>query len=109
MKFKELLENIIDMGAENKLSQPPERSANTELITRKVQNIFNKAYLKEPLKNAKISEVKVIKADGGQVHLKIEYTNGKSSTSTFNTSHIMKYANNPKTLIELMTKTGYYA
>ena len=93
MKFKELLENIIDMGFDNKLSEPPERPANKELISKKIQNAFKKAGLNVS-----------VKADCTKVEIT---ANGK--TNTFTTSHIMKYINNSKALAEMISKTGYYS
>jgi hypothetical protein len=93
MKFKELLENIIDMGTDNKLSEPPERPANKEVLSKRIQDAFKKAGLNVS-----------VKADGAKVELT---SNGK--TNTFTTSHVMKYINNPKALAEMISKTGYYA
>jgi hypothetical protein len=93
MKLHKLLENMIDLSSDNKLSEPPERPANKELISKKIQDAFKKAGLNVS-----------IKANGANVEIT---ANGK--TNTFTTSHVMKYINNPKTLAEMISRTGYYA
>ena len=92
MKLRNLIENIIDMGQENKTTESPERPANKELISKKIQDAFKKAGLDVS-----------IQASGGIVKIT---SNGK--TNTFTTSHVMKYINNPKALAEMVSRTGYY-
>lgn len=105
MKLGNLLEELLDMPGSNQ--QEPSRKANIEILEKKIQDAFNKTLTIDPEAKKLLSSVKT-KIQGGQTIVTTTSKEGKTSTSTFNTSHITKYLNNPKFMAELLLKKGYY-
>lgn len=93
MKFNEILENILDMGNENKLNEPPQGKPNYAVLENKIKDA--------------ISRISIRNVDVKVTGPTVQFTrNGK--TSTFNTSHVMKYLNDPFALNQMILKKGYY-
>ena len=107
MKLHKLLENMIDLGSDNKLSEPPEKPANTKVLEKKIEAALHNAMMKFP-SNVRGLDLHV-KANGATVEITSTSKEGKTTTNRFTTSHVMKYINNPKALAEMVSRTGYYA
>jgi len=104
MKFIELLENIIDVGADNKLNEPPERKPNMDVLVKKIQEAIYKAFQSSDEVKQKLNSATVLKIEGPNVHLRL-YEKGKNpTTAVLPMLYLKKYLNNPQILANILLK-----